>query len=465
MDYSSLKISRRIIDEVKNEFPARDRQINEIVPLLDSDDLNTVPASIFVSGPCATGKTCVVKSIATKLQNKNVAWINCSTCFTPRLVFEGILKQLLGVNAYPKQDGVWMTVKRCENIHDFASQLIEYSKNNFNNPVNSNGITIFFDKAENLRRMGNFILKGLLRLREFTGLKIVCTYISHLSWSEFQAFSETIMPSTIYFPQYSKEEALRVISLDCPKDQELMFFLNFVDMVYVVFIKPCNDINELRHIVRLLFPKYIEPIVLGKVKPTETRRLFSFIQYHIRDALKSLYLREISSSEWQRKSIESMSTVAVNKLNVEVNLSYYSKFLLISTFLASYNPPKFDTQFFTKSNLDANGKRKRGRPCGTRKVKQNNSGSSWRQQLLGPKPFPLERMLAIFYSIIADNIDTTVDIYHQIALLIKLKLVIRMTSMDNLESMKCKCNVGFDFIMQISKSLKFDLTRYLHEFN
>jgi origin recognition complex subunit 5 len=37
-----------------------------------------------------------------------------------------------------------------------------------------------------------------------------------------------------------------------------------------------------------------------------------------------------------------------------------------------------------------------------------------RQQLLGPKAFPVERMLAIFYSIIDDKLDDAIDIPVQV---------------------------------------------------
>lgn len=37
-----------------------------------------------------------------------------------------------------------------------------------------------------------------------------------------------------------------------------------------------------------------------------------------------------------------------------------------------------------------------------------------RQQLLGPKAFPVERMLAIFYSIVEEGVESNVDIQTQV---------------------------------------------------
>lgn len=39
-----------------------------------------------------------------------------------------------------------------------------------------------------------------------------------------------------------------------------------------------------------------------------------------------------------------------------------------------------------------------------------------RPQLLGPKAFPVERMLAIFYSIIDDTLEDSIDIQTQVGI-------------------------------------------------
>lgn len=62
-----------------------------------------------------------------------------------------------------------------------------------------------------------------------------------------------------------------------------------------------------------------------------------------------------------------------------------------------------------------------------------------RQQLLGPKAFPVERMLAIFYSIIDDKLDDAIDIPIQVNyvgpstsnILNPLHLTLRFISLDH----------------------------------
>jgi origin recognition complex subunit 5 len=86
---------------------------------------------------------------------------------------------------------------------------------------------------------------------------------------------------------------------------------------------------------------------------------------------------------------------------------------LIASYLASYNPPRFDVRYFAKASEE----RKKKKGGGTRKGRVDKLGGKMRQQLLGPKAFPVERMLAIFYSIIEEPLEDTIDIQSQVGLI------------------------------------------------
>ncbi|KAJ2999847.1 Origin recognition complex subunit 5 [Globomyces sp. JEL0801] len=89
-----------------------------------------------------------------------------------------------------------------------------------------------------------------------------------------------------------------------------------------------------------------------------------------------------------------------------MDLPHYTKFLVMASFLASYNPARLDKRFFTRGG---EGKTRVGKKGGV------NNGSKLRQQLLGPKSFTVERMIAIFYSIIDDDdLRATFDIHTQV---------------------------------------------------
>ena len=107
--------------------------------------------------------------------------------------------------------------------------------------------------------------------------------------------------------------------------------------------------------------------------------------------------QEKSSIEEFSNSIQSLSSIGptisnVNRITIE--LPFYSKFLLIAAFLASYNPAKSDKRFFVKHH----GKQRKTASSVRTKEKLNS-------QLTGPKPFPLERLLAIFYNIVEEQVS------------------------------------------------------------
>ena len=172
-------------------------------------------------------------------------------------------------------------------------------------------------------------------------------------------------------------------------------------------------------------------------------------------------MREISSAEWEREMLKDEHNEEQKIGRAEVELPFYAKFLLIAAYLASYNPPRFDVRYFAKSAEE----RKKKKGGGTRKGRVDKLGGKMRQQLLGPKTFPVERMLAIFYSILEDSLEDTIDIQLQITSLTTLRLLVRATNMDRLDGAKYKCNVNFDFIRSIAKSVRFEIEHYLYDFS
>ena len=140
------------------------------------------------------------------------------------------------------------------------------------------------------------------------------------------------------------------------------------------------------------FPVYQEPI----------KQLLSLDQEQsIRDEFANLI---------QSLSFIGPSFSYPNKLNIE--LLFFSKFLIIAAFIASYNPAKCDKRFFVKHY----GKQKMSVASIKAKKKLNSD-------LTGRKPFRLERLLAIFYNIAEEEVNTTATIYSQETSLVRLQLL------------------------------------------
>lgn len=308
--------------------------------------------------------------------------------------------------------------------------------------------------------MQSTLLPVLLRLSELTERNICVVFISNIVFEKFRIKGGGIEPYLIRFPEYAREDTLRILQLDYKPTAELdaEFYMGFLELVYNIFCNNCKDLNELRYFASLLFPIYIQPLQSGAVEKHEKAKLYKLAQPYFFDATDKLYLREISSAEWTN------SPASTSNPHQRVDLPYYTRFLLIASYLASYNPPRFDVRYFAKSTNENVRKKKGG---GTRKsgAKVDKLGGKMRQQLLGPKAFPVERMLAIFYSIIDDDdLEDTVDIQLQITSLTTLRLLVRTTSMDRLDGAKYKCNVNFEFVRQVAKTVKFEIDKYLYDF-
>lgn len=147
-------------------------------------------------------------------------------------------------------------------------------------------------------------------------------------------------------------------------------------------------------------------------------------------------------------------------------LPYYTKYLLLAAYLASYNPSRQDQVFFMKAHETTKKRRQRkkgaatatsGRPSQHRKIKRS---------LLGPQPFVLERLLAIFHAIVPHPVPAgAADLMTEIATLASLRMVVKTSATaDVLEAgTKWRVNVGWEFVRLLGRGLKFDLEDYLAE--
>ncbi|KAF9093876.1 Origin recognition complex subunit 5 [Mortierella sp. AD031] len=463
------------------------------------------------------------------------AFLDCVECHTPRLIFEHAIYQFR--NPPPSQDkphrktttaqGAEGTGKeteeatgarkrkreptkaaashsllewdKCENINEFvewcrricdtkdddgtdsgdsAQQTgYSYQRPPSNCREQSDTRYLVLDRAERLRDTAPTLIPVLMRLQELTGRNICVILITTIVWEKFRSKTGGYEPIILNFPQYTKAETVAILRKDLPVGEDLDLFMRFVDLVYDVFQRNCKDLNEIRHLVALLFPLYTRPVKEGK-----RLKLHRHIQTYFVEAMDKLYLREISSTEWSDRTLTAASGSLTNSGHVSgapgtdralttaldvqntFDLPYYTKFILIASFLASYNPPRLDMRYFAKVSNQGGKMTKRSKVAAAKKHGHDNMGSKLRQQLLGPKPFPIERMLAIFYSILDEEVEENVNVHTQIASLVSLRLLQRVTPMDKLDSIKCKCNVSYEMIKALAKSTKFEIDKYLYDF-
>ncbi|XP_028664585.1 origin recognition complex subunit 5 [Erpetoichthys calabaricus] len=432
-----------VLLRLKKQLPCRDNEVSMLLSLFGEPQHYSYP-SILIYGHRATGKTFVTQTVLQELKLPH-AFVSMVECFTPRLLFQQILSQLSSL--YPSLDEEF----HCETLNDFIRIFRQLSTSNV---LDQQTVYIVIDQAEVLRDMDANLLPGFLRLQELVGGNITVIFLTEIVWEKFRPNTGCLEPILFYFPDYTKAELQQILCKDRHPEFSDDLYATYINILLGVFYAVCRDLCELRHLAALNFSKFCEPLLKGEVRESDTHKLWRSIEPHLRKAMQTVYLREVSSLQWEMMQDTKEETGYLKGLSAytHVDLPYYSKFLLIAAYLASFNPARTDKRFFLKHH----GKMKK-----VTFLKKHEKTSN---HLLGPKPFPLDRLLAIFYSIVDSRVASTANIFSQISSLVTLQLLTLVGHSDQLDSPKYKCTVSMDFICAIARTVNFDIVRYLYDF-
>uniref|UniRef100_A0A8D1LE06 Origin recognition complex subunit 5 n=1 Tax=Sus scrofa TaxID=9823 RepID=A0A8D1LE06_PIG len=397
---------------LENIVLCRESQVSTLQSLFGERHHFSFP-SIFIYGHTASGKTYVTQTLLKTLELPHV-FVNCVECFTLRLLLEKILNKL---NHLSSSEDDYSAEITCETFNDFVRLFKQITK------------------AESLKDQ-------------------TVIFLSEIVWEKFRPNTGCFEPFVLYFPDYSIGNLQKILSHDHPPEYSADFYAAYINILLGVFYTVCRDLKELRHLAILNFPKYCEPVVKGEASERDTRKLWRNIEPHLKKAMQTVYLREISSSQWEKLQKDDIDPGQLKGLSActHVELPYYSKFILIAAYLASYNPARTDKRFFLKHH----GKIKK-----TNFLKKHEKTSN---HLLGPKPFPLDRLLAILYSIVDSRVAPTANIFSQITSLVTLQLLTLVGHDDQLDGPKYKCTVSLDFIRAVARTVNFDIIKYLYDF-
>lgn len=423
---------------LNKEFPCRVKPIGQLYNIF-GQSAEPVPSSIFVYGDAATGKTSIVKRLLS-LTAAHHAIINCIECYTSRLLLEPILDSLLGFK-YIKEAGA----NKCDSLMVFVNQLkIAAHKGIFS----EHHCVIVLDNCEYLTELGEYYLVAFSRLQELTSLKNLCVvFISQIVPEKFNPECSYI---NIPFPQYNKNELMEILILNKPEGYSEEFYKTYLNMFLSVFLGATRDLNELRHLAAVNFPKFCAPVDCGSVKPDDVSSLWRNIAPHLRTSLHNVYLGTNVGCEQDENVVTVQSNDIQARQFLALDLPYYAKYFLIAAYLASYNSQRDDKRLFVKNH----GKQKK-------RVVQNKKNENTAYSLLGPKPFSLDRLLAIFYAIMEEKASLTANLLSQVSSLVELRLLIKLG--DGLDKPKYKCNVGLDCVQTVARTLGFNIRKYLIE--
>ncbi|GAO45949.1 hypothetical protein SAICODRAFT_8071 [Saitoella complicata NRRL Y-17804] len=150
----------------------------------------------------------------------------------------------------------------------------------------------------------------------------------------------------------------------------------------------------------------------------------------------------------------------------QYDLPYTAKMLLIAAFLASYNPARLDARYFSKGGGAPTRRRKGGAVA--KEIRKHDAKIP--QRLLGPRPFPLERMLAIFHSLLDEEdhvrlMKGNVDVSRQVATLGTLRLMVKTGAGDGVGDGggRWRVNVGWEVVRGLGRGVGIEVERFLAE--
>jgi origin recognition complex subunit 5 len=216
-------------------------------------------------------------------------------------------------------------------------------------------------------------------------------------------------------------------------------FMGLSDIIVSSLYDITLNIYDMIHVARRLFPKYIEPVVSGR-QPANSKHLMDAVQSDLRYGLVSIMKREPSGKLWKMGETEKLTTA--------------QKYLLIAAFIASYNDAKHDAKFF--GNVTTSRKKGKGRV---------GKGPRMNTFQLGPKAFAADRALAIFFHILEEPLEPSIDIYIQFVSLISKGYLTRINGAalhkNFTAGLKCKCNTKYNYVKSIADSVDFKLDNYL----
>eukprot|EP01134_Creolimax_fragrantissima_P004631 CFRG4631T1 len=422
------------MSDIRAAFPGRENHINKLLCLLEYPECR--PNSLFIYGQPSVGKTAVTRTVVESLNAKHV-YIDCIECFTPRLMYERAVTQLYaqvyvgeksldGKGRNVNMDGQPLKIKAA-NLDEFCVRLGEISAQALRSQVHgrssiSEGIILVFDNAEKIRSWAD--LPGILKLSELVGNHtndpINCGLCTEYDTIKLYKFIEPYFKKTLaklYLKDIGAEAWARQINMTGTDTMNSE-------------IEGKGDCVELE--------TDINTNVTGDGK-------------RVGDVAMSS--REKNKLLLERRTERVCRFVADMDKMRHVDLPYYSRYLLTAAYLASNNPTKHDSQYFGHGNT-------------ARKVVRKRAGVKTKKTGIYKKPsrsFPVDRLLAIFFTLIDESTPDMSLITLQLETLVYLGLLSKTSAADSLDVVKYRCDLTYEFTLTVAFSINVNLGMYLHE--
>ncbi|KZT42405.1 hypothetical protein SISSUDRAFT_1015773 [Sistotremastrum suecicum HHB10207 ss-3] len=461
------------------------------------------------------------------VQSTSFAVIDGYNCFTPRLFYDSVLNQLnnwtptweegcsnfAGAddnNAASWLDSVDGFVQGIKSTQNPALSVKE--KENSSHPDKSDAASNFFVFVYNTEKFVvnlPLLIAPFTRLREMTNLPATVIFLSAVSWNQIKpSGGAACEPYVLTLATPSQQETISYLLSLFPSSNSAdidpinpfnttlkPLYAHFVNALYAICSTFIRQPEELAYIAAAQWPGFVAPVladwrskqlaseqndadgVIFDLPDEETRlRLMKLFSPSWRTCMELVHPRLCSASGFSLSRDSSSSSSELSGLPPESlrtsGLSHMQKWIILASYIASHNAAKTDLRIFGKQS--EGGVRKKG--GGTRKTRSSAKIKA-STHLMGPNSFPLDRLVAILGSFLADSHTNPmedgdrsdpeveawrVNVFVSISELVECHLLQRVGAHDKLDGPPVfKCYASHQEVAELAEDLGVVLSDYL----
>uniref|UniRef100_A0A0X3PK18 Origin recognition complex subunit 5 n=1 Tax=Schistocephalus solidus TaxID=70667 RepID=A0A0X3PK18_SCHSO len=401
---------------------AREDDYDFLHSLLGADQ--PVTSCIVISGPPGSGKSLLIASVLDDLlQSSNMRSVKVS-CLEACPTSTGVLNTsqnlvLFDLLLYHLKFRYCPTAElttRCDNpsvfIERFTDLLLSISCKDEKKPAN---FCIVLHQAEKLRDSAADLLSIMVALNSLVAEhariyhpsifssgfipNVVSVLLTSCSWDKFYSGTFASEPTTLYLKSYTREQLAAILVHAAPTESPR--YARFVELLLTVCFPVTRSVRELLYLAQFNWKAFDDPVASGKVAADDEWAQWRYALPTLKRSLSTIYLRpELSPAIPLAGPVIYADTTAAPSSSV-LELPFYARFLLVAAYIASYNPRSADKRFLVKNT----GK------LTSRAKKQTKKTENVNIHMLGPRFFPLDRLLAIFYALF--DLESDTDCQHK----------------------------------------------------
>ncbi|KAF5354089.1 hypothetical protein D9756_006949 [Leucocoprinus leucothites] len=463
------------------------------------------PPFIYVYDPISlrTTSTVLTKAISGIRDNSTDSGIeiyhvhvDAVTCFSQRLLFDTIINPLRSID--PDSD---LSERWNDSWDSFLHGIRHLNDRRRRETQKDVRFIISIEQVQRLKEKLPDSIIPLSRLNELSQVDIAVIFVSQTQWQDIKpTLGASPEPYYIDVKPLTKSDIITTLSsrfasistqaqassskyAHCYDPSLSQLYGHYISMICEVCFPFIHDIDELAYIAAARWPGFIKPLLNSSgtdtdasvVAPSEDTRLRLIRAFtpSVTNALEALHPRLMNAVDWAAANEPDPNTLS--QLHALFQSPTTKPFILVASYIASTNPAKTDLRMFGRG-LD---EKKRRRRTMKGQIKQKVP-----QHLLGPNPFPLDRMIAILGALLEENdVDsrlpnpelaipgeytdmeiTRVGIHSAIMELVSMHFLLRTSPVDRIDGPPMfKSAISQDTALALAKQLDVPLNDLLWE--